>query len=454
MCSRREKIKSVMTIESISVVTPATNWIKSLSLTWRAARGGSAAAHDMRIDLWRRRWITVVRRVSLSVRIAVGRTISKLDSFTEESTQWNNKKGDAMAANNAQSASDFMPAVPVLDVGEGGPLRHAEQRRLRARALRDDCLSSFPRAMAPFVPAMDRAARGWLCRSRSPYVSEIAQIAATLGFSGVWLLNGSYQWGCTSLACDEDCAPWLARTLDWPFSGLGRFADVVRAQAPAGEYLSVTWPGYAGVLTAMAPRRFAACINQAPMWRRTRHPWLRLCDLAANALHTWTNVNHMPPDQLLRQVFESCGTYTAAKAALEVTPVARPVIYVLVGCALGERCVIERTESGFKTHQEETGAANDWTPNRANWEARIAAAVFLTCSSEEAAARCRARRDALMRWRGLLSHSGFDWVKPPVLNPYTRLAVTMSPAHAVLRVAGYEVADGGLPKQVSELTEI
>src|SRR5438270_8924517 len=45
---------------------------------------------------------------------------------------------------------------------------------------------------------------------------------------------------------------------------------------------SVTWPGYAGVLTATAPSRFTACINQAPMYRRTQHPWLRLYDLGAN----------------------------------------------------------------------------------------------------------------------------------------------------------------------------
>jgi len=60
------------------------------------------------------------------------------------------------------------------------------------------------------------------------------------------------------LAREEEGAPWLARTLDWPFPGLGRLADVVRSEASAGEYFSVTWPGYAGALTAMAPGRFGA----------------------------------------------------------------------------------------------------------------------------------------------------------------------------------------------------
>ncbi|MGH6869837.1 MAG: hypothetical protein ACREDA_13405, partial [Methylocella sp.] len=274
-----------------------------------------------------------------------------------------------------------VPAIPIVDVGDDGPLRHTVLSRARARALRDDCLTVFPRAMMPLLPALDIAARRWLSRSCSPYVPEIAQIAAALGFPGIWLLNNSYQWGCTALAREEDGVPWLARTLDWPFPGLGSHADVVRATAPAGEYFSVTWPGYAGVLTAMAPRRFAACINQAPMWRRTRHPWLRIYDLAANALHTWVNVRHMPPDQLLRQVFETCATYAAAKSVLEETPVARPVIYVLVGCAPIERCVIERTENGFETRENGTSAANDWVPSRPRWEARVSVSRFFACSS-------------------------------------------------------------------------
>jgi hypothetical protein len=347
-----------------------------------------------------------------------------------------------------------MPAIRVIDVVDGGPLSHAARDPARARALVDECLRFLPRAAAPFVPALDQAARRWLTRSRSPFVPEIAQMAEILDFPGIWLLNGSYQWGCTALAREEDGAPWLARTLDWPFSGLGSYVDVVRNQGPAGDYLNVSWPGYAGVLSAMAPNRFAACINQAPMWRRTRHPWLRSYDLAANAIHTWANICFIPPDQLLRHAFETCDTYALARNMLETTPIARPAIYTLVGCASGERCVIERTESDFKTREGETEAANDWAPRRPMWEARIAAAYFLTSSFEEAAQRCDERRAALAGWNGLLSRNGFEWVKPPVLNPYTRLAVTMSPSRPILRVAGYEMMDSELPRRVTELRDI
>jgi len=76
--------------------------------------------------------------------------------------------------------------------------------------------------------------------------------------------------------------------------------------------------------------------------------------------------------------------------------VARPVNYALIGCARGERCVIERTENGFETREGETSAANDndWGPSRPRREARIAAASVLTCSPEEAAAMPRPPRRA------------------------------------------------------------
>ena len=42
-----------------------------------------------------------------------------------------------------------------------------------------------------------------------------------------------------------------------------------------------------------------------------------------NARHTW-GIDHIPPDHLLRDVFEECTTFAQAKHRLETTPVARP----------------------------------------------------------------------------------------------------------------------------------
>ena len=44
---------------------------------------------------------------------------------------------------------------------------------------------------------------------------------------------------------------------------------------------------------------------------------------------------------------------------------------------------------------------------------------------------------------------------PPVLNPFTRLAVEMCPAEGTLRVAGYEVEQGSeLPQRVTQVREL
>lgn len=347
-----------------------------------------------------------------------------------------------------------LPEIPIVDVRDGGPLRQAREGAARARALRDDCLSFFPRPVAAALPLLDGLARRWLSRSQSPYVGEIAGIASALGFSGVWFLNGSYSWGCTTMSRDEGGEPWLLRTLDWPFPGLGRHVEVAHNWGEAGDFYSITWPGYVGTLTAMAPGRFAAAINQAPLWRRTRHPWLRPYDLAANAISTW-RIRHIPPDQLLRQVFETCSDFAAARDMLEHTPVARPVIFSLAGTLPGERCVIERTEEGFETRSTGTVAANDWHTCREPWEARVGGDLVLTCRYEEAGENSRCRRETIESFSGSVADQPFGWLVEPVNNRFTRLAVEMCAARGTLRVMGLERnGDDGVASPVTAIREL
>jgi hypothetical protein len=347
-----------------------------------------------------------------------------------------------------------LATIPVAAITPGAQVRHAIDGRARAKMLRDGCLAWLPGAARLMLPAIDAMTRHWLMRSASPYVAEIAAIAAALDYSGIWFLNGCYQWGCTALVRDEEGVPWLARTLDWPFPGLGRYVEIARMRGPAGAFDTVTWPGFVGILTASAPGRFAACINQAPLWRRTRHPWLRPCDIALNALATG-RIRFIPPDHLLRQVFETCGSFSEARHRLETTPVARPVIYTLAGCRAGERCVIERTEQGCESREEDTGAANDWLRSRAEWEARVSSQAMLTRSYEEAAARNLSRKQQLSAWSGEFARGTFAWVAPPVLNPFTRIAVEMCPATGVLRAVGYETLPGcELAQPVTQACEL
>jgi hypothetical protein len=361
---------------------------------------------------------------------------------------------ESMAKQSPLLADAPLPAIPVIDIRAGGPPHHARHSAARARALRDACLSFFPRAMQPFVPALDWLSRRALRRARSPYFSEISEIAATLDLSGVWMLNASYQWGCTARACEEDGVPWLIRTLDWPFRGLGQYTELTRMDGQCGDFINITWPGYVGVLTATAPGRFAAALNQAPLRRQTHHRWLRPYDYAVNAVNAAASAGRIPPDQLLRQVFESCANFAAARRLLEMTPVARPVIFTLVGCEAQECCVIERTEVDFVTRSDNTCAANDWVPERPGWEGRIGMRRFLASTFAEAASYSRARRDGLADWNGSLSAGAFDWVREPVLNPYTRLAVAICPSRGILRVIGYDIDRAPLPAPVTAVCEV
>jgi hypothetical protein len=359
-----------------------------------------------------------------------------------------------MDATNMSTPSGGLPAIPVVDLRDGGPAWRAGEASARARGLRDACVDWLPRPASALLPVFDKATRRWLRRSRSPYIGEVEAIVATLGFVGIWFLNGCYQWGCTSLAREQGGAPWLARTLDWPFPGLGRYLEVAHMRGPAGDFDNVTWPGYVGSLTASAPGRFAACLNQAPMRRRTRRPWLRPYDIALNARRTW-RIRSIPPDHLLRNVFETCRSYGEAKERLETTPVARPAIYTLVGCAPGERCVIERTEDSFNTREDETSAANDWINSAWPWEARVRTEVLLTRSYEEAAQNSRTRRAQIAAWDGTFSGEPFRWVAPPILNTQTRVAVELCPAQGILRAVGYEPApDLELPAPATAVCQV
>jgi hypothetical protein len=327
-----------------------------------------------------------------------------------------------------------LPPVPFIDVRDGGPLEHARVRRRAMEELRAACLEFFPAARL-WLPLADRIAKSWLQRSQSPYVSEVAAIAAVSGAPGVYLINTSYEWGCTA-ACHGAGPPHLVRTLDWPFAGMGKGLEVALQAGPAGEFFNVTWPGAVGVLTAMAPGRFAATINQAPVRRRTRTPWLRWIDYGLNAIATWSGIRYAPPAHVLRQVFETAPDYAAAKRQLTSRPMARPVLIALIGTRPEESCLIERTETEARVREGPFTVANDWQEPQTGWEPRACGGPVEIDS--------RNRHTALSASVGRIA-SPFDWLRPPVHNWATRVAVEMSPGEGVLRAMGLEPAGKDVP---------
>lgn len=273
----------------------------------------------------------------------------------------------------------------------------------------------------PVLALGDRASLAWLRRSHNPYRAEIEAVSWRLGEPGAALLNMSYEWSCTAgIASDPDGRGMrLRRTLDWPLAGLGRTVVVARQRGDAGEYCSVTWPGYVGVLTGMAPGRFAAAINQPPLRKIIR---LLPLDWMIARRRLWQS-RELPPSHLLRRVFDACRSFAEAKRMLIKTPLCAPTFYSLVGVQPGEGCIIERTETAAAVRGAPCVVANHWTGFASSGHDR-----GYDSPARHAAMLAAAEGD----------RDDFAWLRPPILNPTTRLAVIANPATGLLRLQGWE----------------
>jgi hypothetical protein len=326
-----------------------------------------------------------------------------------------------------------MAELPEIPLENGTPLELAARNPGKARALAEAAGGTFGTASriaaALVMPFTDRASRAWLAQQDNPYLPEIQEMARLIPMPGVFSLNVCFEWGCTSGVWPSPDGPVLRRVMDWAFPALGENMVVLRRQGAAGEFLSFTWPGVSGIFQGLAPQRFAAAINQAPMrrhgagfagdWLLGRIALKRCCAL--------------PPAHLLRQVFETAPDYASAKKQLCEMPIALPAIFTLAGLRQG--CVIERTEDDFALREMgETGV----------------------CTANH----FRTRLDAMGRgWRarpidslgraqagdGLAQSDfagDFAWFKPPIANAHSRLVFNANPGNGALALMG---TDGAKP---------
>ena len=91
------------------------------------------------------------------------------------------------------------------------------------------------------------------------------------------------------------------------------------------------------------------------------------------------------------------------------------MIYTLVGCKRGERCVIERTEEGLQQPRRRHCRRQRLAARFAVVGGAVSAEAMLTRSYEEAADKSTARREQLAAWPAP-AEGNFAWVTPPVLN--------------------------------------
>jgi len=251
--------------------------------------------------------------------------------------------------------------IPLIDVGRGGAAALCEARPDAAAALIGDALGTAP-LLRLAARVADPLSRAWLERHGNPYLHEIRAVARRLDMAGVYFLNVVYEWACsTSAAPDpEGTGMRLIRVLDWGLKGTGRYGVIARHESDAGSFFNATWPGYAGVITAMAPGRFAAAINQAP------GPHESGVTLVDEVMQRWRMLRGraaLPAPHLLRRVFESAKDYDAALAMLmdEATAVAVPALFTLAGTELGAAAVIEAFGTGRRLHR---ASDRDWLRGR------------------------------------------------------------------------------------------
>src|SRR5581483_10450055 len=274
------------------------------------------------------------------------------------------------------------------------------------------------------APLTDRASQRWLMRQNNPYYSEIEAMAQHLAIPGVFSLNLCFEWGCTGGIWPSAEGPMLWRVLDWAFPALGENMVVLRQPGTAGEFLHIGWPGLAGMFQGVAPGRFAAAINQAPMRRQGAG---YIGDWALNRRAVGKK-QALPPAHLLRSIFEQAPDYGAAKRLLCETPIALPAIFLLAGPGPGQGCVIERQEdrsvlremgrdgvsaaNHFHSPQDHGGG---WRPRPIDSMGRAARACGF--DSRDFAAE-------------------FGWFVPPIANVNSRLAFHAVPATGSLSLMG------------------
>ena len=312
-----------------------------------------------------------------------------------------------------------LPRIPVVLTGPDFALETFHAERPFIHALMDEAVRNVPRFV---LKALDAISRRWLERHGNPYLAEIDHIAAQIDRPGAYFLSVNYEWGCTVGvgAAPDGRSARLARTLDWDTRGLAKGLIAANVACPAGPFVTLTWPGYTGVLQAMAPGRFCAAINQAPM--RKLGGGMLVTDWIANRLRVW-NQPHQTATHLLRRVFETAGDYAQARAMLVTEPIAAPVTFTLAGMAPAESCMIERSEQDAFVVDGATAATNHW--------------CGLDHGARPRGEDSAARRQEMLAAAPFDFDADFPWLKPPILNDITRLAMIADASVGRLMAQGY-----------------
>jgi hypothetical protein len=320
---------------------------------------------------------------------------------------------------DARPGHGTLPHIPVVETGRDFPLATLLACKERTHALLDAASHRYPKSV---LAGLDKVSRAWLVRWNNEHLAEIDTIARVLGRPGAYFFSVNYEWGCTCRVAPspDDRSARLVRVLDWRTPGLGSNLVCARVNgAAAGPFALVTWPGYTGVLQVMAPDRFSAALNQAPMRKATG---LFYMDWAANRRRVWS-MPHPTPAHLLRKVSEEARTFSEARRMLIEHPISTPGIFSIAGTKPGDTAVIERSEREARVRDGVQVAANHW--ESAGW--------YGHARGENSPGRSRLMSELKPQF-----DTTFAWLQPPIRNDNTRLAMVADAREGRMIARGYE----------------
>jgi hypothetical protein len=116
---------------------------------------------------------------------------------------------------------------------------------------------------------------------------------------------------------------------------------------------------------------------------------------------------------------------------LSTAPLARPTLFSIIGATPSQACLVERTRTEAVVRRGNATIANDWHPDSPPRAGYWMPRGSLIRGLEDSRRRRRCLEDEVP---GL----PFEWLREPVLNGFTRLAVEASAASGELRVRGFE----------------
>jgi hypothetical protein len=202
--------------------------------------------------------------------------------------------------------------------------------------------------------ALMRGARALHVAFGSHFGAEVEGLATAIGVGPQAVLVGNLAYdltnaaACSTFIASGSSPPLHARNLDWAFPGrlLRDHTTVVRVSgAPAGSYAMVTWPGFFGGLTAVAPGRFSVAVNFVAQED----------DTPAGAFGRALK-GYWPVPWAVRTALDECEDYSAAVSLLSSIPLLSPVLFSVAGVRPGEAVVIERGPNEHVVREQQAGS--------------------------------------------------------------------------------------------------